>query len=108
MESFPTIEHKKRMLSLDNTYSVEELKSWEKKIKRILKNDVRLTYVVELKMDGVSAALTYEEGRFSVGATRGDGERGEDVTANLKTIKTIPLKLMSKEIPKLIEVRGEI
>ncbi len=108
LESFPTIEHKKRMLSLDNTYSVEELKSWEKKIKRTLKNDVRLTYVVELKMDGVSAALTYEDGRFLVGATRGDGERGEDVTANLKTIKTIPLKLMSKEIPKLIEVRGEI
>ena len=108
LKRFSTIEHKKRMLSLDNTYSVEELRGWEKKIKRALKRDVRLDYVVELKMDGVSAALTYEEGKFSVGATRGDGEKGEDVTANLKTIRSIPLGLTGKNIPKLVEVRGEI
>ena len=108
LKGFSTIEHKKRMLSLDNTYSVEELRGWEEKVKRALKRDVRLDYVVELKMDGVSAALTYKEGRFSVGATRGDGEKGEDVSANLKTIRSIPLKLMGKNIPKLVEVRGEI
>jgi len=108
LDGFSTVVHKRRMLSLDNTYSTEELKEWEKKIKRALKRDVEFDYVVELKMDGVSAALTYEEGRFSIGATRGDGERGEDVTANLKTIRLIPLKLINKNIPKLIEIRGEV
>lgn len=108
LDGFSTVVHKRRMLSLDNTYSIEELKKWEKKIKRALKRDIEFDYFVELKMDGISAALIYEEGRFSIGATRGDGERGEDITANLKTIRLIPLKLINKDIPKLIEVRGEV
>lgn len=108
LDGFSTVVHKRRMLSLDNTYSIEELKEWEKKIKRVLKRDVEFNYVVELKMDGVSATLTYEEGIFSIGATRGDGKRGEDITANLKTIRLIPLKLINKDIPKLIEIRGEV
>lgn len=108
LEGFSTVEHKKRMLSLDNTYSIEELKGWEKKISRALKRKVEVDYVVELKMDGVSASLTYEKGGFSIGATRGDGERGEDITANLKTIRSIPLKLIGKGGLKPIEVRGEV
>jgi len=107
-EGFSTVEHKRRMLSLDNTYSIEELKGWEKKIKRTLKRVAKFDYVVELKMDGVSASLTYEKGFFSVGATRGDGDKGEDVTANLKTIRSIPLKLIGKDDFASIEVRGEV
>ncbi|MFH1519004.1 MAG: NAD-dependent DNA ligase LigA [Candidatus Omnitrophota bacterium] len=108
LESFSTVEHKSRMLSLDNTYSIEELKGWEKKIRRALKREVEFDYVVELKMDGVSASLTYEKGVFSIGATRGDGERGEGITVNLKTIRSIPLKLIGKDNFTLVEVRGEV
>ncbi len=108
LESFRTVEHRQRMLSLDNTYSIEELNGWEKKVKRALKREVDLDYVVELKMDGVSASLIYERGVFSIGATRGDGERGEDITTNLRTIKSIPLKLIGKNTPDSIEIRGEV
>jgi len=107
-EGFVTVEHKKRMLSLDNTYSIEELNGWEKKIRRALKRKVEFDYVVELKMDGVSASLTYEKGVFVIGATRGDGERGEGITANLKTIRSIPLKLIGKGNSVSVEIRGEI
>lgn len=107
-EGFSTIKHKKRMLSLDNTYSIEELRSWEDKIRRALKRDVVFDYVVELKMDGVSASLTYEQGIFSIGATRGDGERGEDITTNLRTIKSIPLRLFGRDSSVTIEVKGEV
>jgi len=82
------------MLSLDNTYSIDELKEWEEKIKRMLKRDVKLEYTAELKIDGVSCALIYEEGKLTLGATRGDGETGEDITPNIRTIPTIPLKLL--------------
>jgi len=108
LEGFPTTRHKKKMLSLDNTYSLDELREWEEKIKRMLKRNESLDYVVELKMDGVSCALIYERGRFISGATRGDGEVGEDVTQNIKTIKSIPLKLLGKDVPEIIEVRGEV
>ncbi len=107
-EGFATVKHKKRMLSLDNTYSIEELNGWEKKIRRVLKRKVEFDYVVELKMDGVSASLTYEKGVFVIGATRGDGERGEGITANLKTIRSIPLKLIGKGNSASVEIRGEI
>ncbi|MCA9408995.1 MAG: NAD-dependent DNA ligase LigA [Candidatus Omnitrophica bacterium] len=105
-----TVVHKRKMYSLDNTYSIEELKEWEK---RVVKNlpDERVEYFVELKIDGVSAALTYENGWFILGATRGDGVQGENVTHTLKTIQTIPLKLLDSKqeiIPDLIEVRAEI
>ena len=108
LEGFSTVEHSRRMLSLDNTYSIEELKGWEKKIRRALKREAEFNYVVELKMDGVSASLTYWKGVFSIGATRGDGEKGEDVTANLKTIRSIPLKLIGKANLTSVEIRGEV
>lgn len=104
---FGVVKHKKKMLSLNNTYSIEELKNWEKKIRRILKSNVELDYFVELKMDGISMSLTYEGSHLTTGATRGDGEYGEEVTANLKTIKSIPLKILGSVFPLLIELRGE-
>ncbi|MFA5337161.1 MAG: NAD-dependent DNA ligase LigA [Candidatus Omnitrophota bacterium] len=108
VEGFPTVEHKIKMLSLDNTYSIEELKDWENKIKRMLKRDISINYVVELKIDGVSCSLIYDKGILLTGATRGDGMTGEDITTNVKTIKSIPLRLRGVNIPEMIEVRGEI
>lgn len=105
---FSAIRHKKPMLSLENTYSTEELKEWEEKIKRFFKREEQLDYFVELKIDGVSAALTYEKGTLVLGGTRGDGETGEDISNNLKTVKSIPLKLMGNKIPSTLEVRGEV
>lgn len=104
-----TVTHKVKMFSLDNTYSMEELKEWQERVEKGLRRrDVE--YAAELKIDGVSAALTYENGEFVLGATRGDGVVGENVTHALRTVRSIPLKLKgrSKDLPKLLEVRGEI
>ncbi len=108
LEGFSTVRHKVKMLSLDNTYSEEEVWEWEKKLKRMLKKDIPLDYVVELKIDGVSCSLLYREGMLVLGSTRGDGEVGEDITENLKTIRSIPLRLLGDNVPYEIEVRGEI
>ncbi|MGQ9610028.1 MAG: NAD-dependent DNA ligase LigA [bacterium] len=107
-EEFATVEHRVAMLSLDNTYSQEELRDFDSRIRRLLP-DQKIEYVVELKLDGLGVALIYEYGRFVRGATRGDGQRGEDVTGNLKTIKSIPLVLddIGLSIP-IMEVRGEV
>ncbi|MGE0269165.1 MAG: NAD-dependent DNA ligase LigA [Candidatus Omnitrophota bacterium] len=104
------VPHAVKMYSLDNTYSIQEIQDWNK---RVLKGLGQLVpeYTVELKIDGVSVALTYENGELTVGATRGDGVTGEDVTHSIKTIKTIPLKLTenkSHPFPKKLDVRGEI
>jgi DNA ligase (NAD+) len=107
LEGFKTIKHKIKMLSLDNTYSFEELKQWDERVKKGLKGE-RVEYVVELKIDGVSSNLTYRDGLFILGATRGDGETGEDVTENLKTIRAIPLRLLRTALPHLLEIRGEV
>lgn len=105
----PTIKHRVKMASLDNTYSLEDLKAWDDRLRRSLPDEA-IEYVVELKIDGVSASLVYEEGAFVLGATRGDGERGEDITHNLKTIRSIPLHLKGdqNDIPDILEVRAEI
>jgi len=107
VEGFPTVKHKIKMLSLDNSYSIDELKEWEGKVKRMLRKDVSLDYMVEPKIDGVSCSLTYEKGIFTIGATRGDGQTGEEITTNIKTVKSVPLKLQG-DCPEAIEVRGEI
>jgi len=102
--------HQEKMYSLDNTYSIDELKEWDKRVLKGLPNQ-QVEYVVELKIDGVSAALIYENGQFTSGATRGDGTTGEDVTHNLKTVRSIPLKLKeskNKKFPKRLDVRAEI
>ncbi|MCF7870181.1 MAG: NAD-dependent DNA ligase LigA [Candidatus Omnitrophica bacterium] len=107
LKEFPAVKHKKKMLSLDNTYSIEELEEWEKRMKRVLKKDIAFSYLCELKIDGISCSLNYQNGRLIRGLTRGDGQKGEDVTANIKTIHSVPLKLR-KKYPKSLEVRGEI
>jgi len=108
LEGFKTVRHRQKMLSLDNTYSFEELKDWAKRVYKGLGSNEKVEYVVEHKIDGVSANLTYEKGKLTVGATRGDGSTGEDVTQNIKTIRAIPLTLLGDDIPDFIEIRGEV
>jgi len=114
LTQFPTIEHRVPMLSIDNTYSDDELREFDQRIKRMAEIDAYqdIEYVVELKIDGVAITLWYENGLFARGATRGDGFKGDDVSANLKTIRQIPLILEPSDkkhkIPPLIEIRGEI
>ena len=107
-EGFESVVHKVPMLSLDNTYNVEELKDFHNRVvKNLGKEEVE--YVVELKIDGLGVSLFYEEGKFVRGATRGDGKTGEDITANLKTIRSIPLTIpMQKAGYQSMEVRGEV
>ena len=107
---FKTVKHRVAMLSLDNTYSSEEIEEWDKRVDKGLPSG-KAEYVVELKIDGVGVSLTYEKGVFLVGATRGDGVTGDDITQNLKTIKSIPLRFLttgSSQLPDVIEVRGEV
>jgi DNA ligase (NAD+) len=108
LAKFQPARHPQRMLSLANARNEEELLAWDKRIRNLLAQErdvVELEYVTEPKIDGLAISLVYEDGRLTRGATRGDGEVGEDVTQNLRTIKAIPLRL--KDAPSLIEVRGE-
>jgi len=107
LEGFKTVKHRQKMFSLDNTYSFEELRDWQERVQKGLGSQ-KAEYVVELKIDGVSANITYKKQRLAIGATRGDGQTGEDVTANIKTIRAIPLVLLGKNIPDFIEIRGEV
>jgi DNA ligase (NAD+) len=107
LRAFKTVRHNQKMFSLDNTYSIEELQEWQERLYKSLGND-KVDYVVELKIDGVSANLIYKNGLLNVGVTRGDGEIGEDVTHNLETIRSIPLNLEAKDFPELVEIRGEV
>ena len=104
---FPTFVHKVPMLSLDNTYSLEELADFDARVRKLLGSE-RPGYVVEPKVDGVAVHLRYEEGRFARGLTRGDGEKGDDITANLRTIRSVPLHLRGRDVPELVEARGEV
>jgi len=108
LEGFKTVKHRQKMLSLGNTYSFEELKDWAKRVYKGLGSNEKVEYVVEHKIDGVSANITYEKGRLTIAATRGDGSTGEDVTQNIKTIHAIPLTLLGYDIPDFIEIRGEV
>ena len=114
LTQFPTIEHRIPMLSIDNTYSDKELKEFDQRIKRMAEIETHqdIEYVVELKIDGVAITLCYENGLFVRGATRGDGFKGDDVSANIRTLRQIPLILelsdKKHKIPLVIEIRGEI
>ena len=111
VSGFTSFEHKVPMLSIDNTYSDEELREFDKRIRRMLKDVDDIEYVVEHKIDGIAITLWYENGVFTRGATRGNGIRGDDVTTNLRTVKDIPLRFLDAdhtEIPSVIEIRGEI
>jgi DNA ligase (NAD+) len=104
---FVTVEHAVPMLSIDNTYSADEIRAFDERVKRGLGANAKPEYVVELKIDGVAISLQYREGTLTRAATRGDGARGDDVTANVKTIGAVPLRLAGKP-PELLEVRGEV
>ncbi len=107
VEGFKTIQHKQKMFSLDNSYSFDDVREWDERVKKGLGSEKGLSYVVELKMDGVSVNLSYREGLLVTGALRGDGGMGEDVTTNIKTIRAIPLRLLGSVHPDFLEVRGE-
>jgi DNA ligase (NAD+) len=106
-DEFPAFVHRTPMLSLDNTYSEEELKEFEERSFRIVGRR-EMSYVAELKVDGLSLALHYEAGRLVRGVTRGDGVRGDDVTANVRAIRAVPLLLRGDDVPQQLEVRGEV
>src|SRR5438067_3755182 len=108
VEGFATVEHLVPMLSLDNAYNEEELRAFDERVRRGAGlGAAPVGYVAEMKIDGLSIALTYENGRLVRGATRGDGVRGEEVTANVRTIRAIPLSLRGAPGSRL-EVRGEV
>ena len=102
--------HKVPMLSLGNAFSEEDLNNFEKKIRNFLsiKENLDIYYSAEPKIDGISASLTYKNGIFFKGVSRGDGKEGEDITLNLSTISDIPKSILSKDFPKEIDIRGEV
>ncbi|MCA1556817.1 MAG: NAD-dependent DNA ligase LigA, partial [Acidobacteria bacterium] len=105
-EEFKEYVHRRPMLSLDNSYNIEDLRAFDERVKRLADNR-RLEYVSELKIDGLSISLHYEQGVLVRGVTRGDGRRGEDVTQNVRTIRSIPLRLKDDASASDLEVRGE-
>ncbi len=108
LEGFAVVRHAVPMLSIDNTYSAEELRAFDERVTKGL-GTKNYDYVVELKIDGLAISLRYEKGKLVTAATRGDGEVGDDVTANVRTIKAIPLILLgSHKVPDVLEVRGEV
>ncbi|MCH9036962.1 MAG: NAD-dependent DNA ligase LigA, partial [Chloroflexi bacterium] len=106
LDAFESVEHRVPMLSLANAFSNEELTAWRRRVSDRL-DDLDFDMVCELKYDGLAVALTYQDGALVRGATRGDGYRGEDVTQNLRTIRSIPLSV-PKDAPRQFEVRGEV
>jgi DNA ligase (NAD+) len=105
-KEFKTIKHKYPMLSLGNTYSEEELKEFDERVRKVLSD--KFEYVCELKYDGVAIGITYKHGKLVQAVTRGDGEKGDEVTVNVRTIQSVPLKLRGNEYPEEFEIRGEI
>ncbi|MDW8141342.1 MAG: NAD-dependent DNA ligase LigA, partial [Candidatus Bipolaricaulota bacterium] len=109
-KEFKTVRHSIPMLSLANAFSDSEVREFDARLKKLAETE-KIVYVAEPKFDGLAVELIYEDGVFVLGSTRGDGEIGEDVTQNLKTIKSIPLKLRTPKdlpVPKKLEVRGEV
>jgi DNA ligase (NAD+) len=110
-QEFGAVRHRRMMLSLGNAMSADEMLEFDRRIKRFLRSDSDIEYVAEVKLDGLAVELVYENGYLTVGSTRGDGVTGEDVTQNIRTIKSIPLRLIKPAhgaMPKLLEVRGEV
>ncbi|MEV6208140.1 NAD-dependent DNA ligase LigA [Kitasatospora sp. NPDC051914] len=106
-EGFASVEHRERLLSLDNAMDDEELAAWAERVAREL-DGLDYHYLCELKVDGLAVNLTYERGELVLAATRGDGRVGEDITANVRTIKEIPHRLQGDNVPELVEIRGEV
>jgi DNA ligase (NAD+) len=108
LAAFSTVEHEMPMLSLDNAFSADDMHEFERRIKDRLKSKSLIDYVCEPKLDGIAVSLVYEQGLLIRGATRGDGATGENITQNLKTLKSIPLTLKGSDWPARLEVRGEV
>jgi DNA ligase (NAD+) len=104
-DAFAPVRHHARMYSLDNAFSLEELHAWADRVARGVQN---VQYICELKIDGVAVALTYENGAYTRGATRGDGVTGEDITANIRAMPGVPMRLRDSHPPQLLEARGEV
>jgi len=107
LEGFVTVRHAVPMLSMDNTYNADELRAFDERVRKQL-GGIDYDYVVELKIDGLAISLRYEDAVLVTAATRGDGRVGDDVTANVRTIKAVPLSLLGDKIPAVLEVRGEV
>jgi len=107
-EQFESVEHEVPMLSLDNAFDEAEMQAFNKRLSELLSLEVSLQYCAEPKLDGLAVSLLYEQGQLVRAATRGDGRSGENITTNVRTIKSVPLKLVGDKIPELLEVRGEV
>ena len=105
---FQTVLHEKPMLSLEKCFSEIDIQKWDKRNRKLIDANKALDYVCEPKIDGIAITLLYKKGVLVQGATRGDGKNGEDITANLRTVRNIPLKLYGADVPELLEVRGEL
>ena len=108
INNFTTITHRKPMLSLSNAMDDNGLVQFDERIKKLLDIDYDIEYMAEPKLDGIGVELIYEKGFLIAGSTRGDGFNGEDITQNLRTIRSLPLKLLGAEVPNILEVRGEV
>jgi DNA ligase (NAD+) len=106
--AFGAVKHRVAMLSLDNAFSDEEVRDFDRRIRERLARAEPVSYSAEPKLDGLAISARYEDGAFVQGATRGDGETGEDITQNLRTIKALPLRLRTGRLPRVLEVRGEV
>ncbi len=107
VKEFGAVRHRLPLQSLDNAFTALDLRAFDKRVKRLL-GEIPIEYACELKFDGLAVSLSYQRGHFAVGATRGDGSEGEDISTNLRTLKTIPLQLLPADPPALLEVRGEV
>jgi len=105
---FATVEHAIPMLSLDNVFALDELHDFGRRLNARLDQDESITFSAEPKLDGMAISIRYEAGLLAVAATRGDGRTGEDVTHNVRTIGAVPLRLIGKDFPDILEVRGEV
>src|ERR1700678_1667133 len=106
--AFGTVKHRLAMLSLDNAFSEEEVSDFDRRVRERLDREAPVRYSAEPKLDGLAISARYEKGVFVQGATRGDGETGEDITHNLKTIKALPMRLRGERPPPVLEARGEV
>ena len=108
LPAFGQVRHRLPMLSLDNAFSDEEVREFDRRARERLGSADAVSYSAEPKLDGLAVSVIYEQGVLVRGATRGDGETGEDITQNLRTIAALPLKLRSGDVPRVLEVRGEV
>src|SRR4030065_1467360 len=108
LDKFEKVKHTEPMLSLDNAFSYDDVIEFDKRVKRLLETDKDVEYTVEPKYDGLAIELSYKNGLLYKASTRGDGYEGEDVTPNIRTIKSVPLKIESVAVPLEIDIRGEV